>query len=223
MTITPRVVADELKQIVDALRDLGIITYSNTVFESPSFVSWTTPGQTYESFLLSRDDLTVEGYLHWLETNQYSAVFEDGGLLQVSYSFSGHELVGHRLAYVPCPVSLDSHCRELLAEGEALSDVVRMQMRDPKNLFMKTSVRFDYDPLSAGTSHPASHFTMNSADCRIACAAPMRIGRFLDFVFQHFYEAHYRRHEYLRQFPLGGWFKPTLLSENRGSVHLNWT
>jgi hypothetical protein len=222
MSPTPRVVADEIKQVLAALRDLGIVTYVNTVHESPTFVSWTTPGANYSNFLLTRDDLTVEGYLHWLETNQYSALLDDGSLLQLSYSLTAHEIVGHRLAFVPCPVVLDQGCRDFLEEGYSMSEVVRMQLQDPSNLYMKTSVRFDYDPDSAGEHHPAAHFTMNSADCRIACAAPMRVGRFLDFIFQHFYAARYQKHSYLRELQMSGWFRPTQIDRDRSSIHLNW-
>lgn len=219
---TPRAVATEVKQVLDALSDLSLISYANSVSESQSSVSWSTREADRTAFLLSRDDLTVSGYLHWLENSQFSALFHDGSLLQISYSFSGHEIVGHRLAYVPCPVFLDEECVEMIDEGVPLADVVRAQLVNEQNILMKTSVRFDFDPYAASSEHAASHFTINSVDCRIPCYSPMRVGRFVEFVFQHFYAGAYSRHGYLRDMALAGWFKPSINPEHRAPIHLNW-
>lgn len=220
--ITPRAVATELRQVLDALSELKLVAFYNTVSEDSRRVGWHSP-VPHEDFLLSRSDLTVRGYLHWLETSQFSALLFDGSLLQVSYDFDGHAIVGHRLAYVPCPADLASReCRELLEEGFPWGDVVRMQLSRSHEILMKSSLRFDYDPVHAGEDHPETHFTMNSTECRIACATPFRIGRFLDFVFRTFYPEIYADTPYLRGFAMDGWFGGEVADLDRARIHFAW-
>ncbi|WP_443054843.1 DUF2290 domain-containing protein [Streptomyces sp. NBC_00258] len=69
-----------------------------------------------------------------------------------------------------------------LVRLEPLLDVVDLYAADtPTNMVLHSAIRFDYDPASASPGHPAAHLTINSAHCRIACAAPMHVGRFADF------------------------------------------
>ena len=67
-------------------------------------------------------------------------------------------------------------------------------------------IRFDFDPLRATKNelprtrfHPDSHVTLNSTLCRIPCAAPLRLGNFVEFVFKHFYPDVWDSHKYLRE------------------------
>ena len=221
-TVTSSAVARELRQTLSAFLEFGIASYTNQVAESRSRVTWHSYG-TADEFLLSRDDLTVKGYLHWLENGHYSAVLADGSLLQLTYDFNGNTVTGHRLAYVPCPVDVtDKDSRELLDEGWPWGEVVRAQLTSAEHVQMKTAVRFDYDPANATLSHPASHFTMNTVDCRIACTTPMRVGRFLDFVFTTFYPSLHQQHSYLRSFTKSGWFETTIIEEQRIGLHFAW-
>lgn len=219
---TPRAVATELRQTLDALREIGLVVYANSVLESPTRVSWHTPGKSEADFLLNRDDTTIDGYLHWLDQNFYSAVFRDGSLLQITYEFSGGEVSGHRLAFVPCPVKFDRVCYELLDEGYAIADVVRVQLSQLEKVMMKSTLRFDFDPANARENHPAAHFTLNSVDCRIACATPFRLGRFLEFVFRNFYPAAYSANPFLRSLDLDGWFKQSITEDERLGPHISW-
>ena len=222
-TITSSVVARELRQTLAAFQEFGIAAYTNAVAETPGRVTWHALG-TNDEFLLSRDDLTVRGYLHWLENGHYSGLLADGALLQLTYDFAGNSIVGHRLAYVPCPVDVaDAESRELLDEGFAWGDVVRSRLSTAEEVHMKTAVRFDYDPANANLDHPASHFTMNTVDCRIACATPVRVGRFFDFVFRTFYPRLYQEQAYLRSFTKTGWFDERMADEHRDNMHFAWS
>lgn len=221
-TVTSSAVARELRQTLSSFQEFGITSYTNTVAESASRVTWHSFGTT-EDFLLSRDDLTVKGYLHWLENGHYSGLLADGSLLQLTYDFAGGVVVGHRLAYVPCPVDVsDRESQEYLEEGLAWGEVVRSKLSSAEEVHMKTAVRFDYDPANAALDHPASHFTMNTVDCRIACATPMRLGRFLDFIFRTFYPHLYKEHAYLRSFTKVGWFEAKMMDAHRDDLHFAW-
>jgi hypothetical protein len=83
-------------------------------------------------------------------------------------------------------------------------------------------VRFDYDPVAAKPGHPATHLTINSADCRIACVAPLHVGSFVDFIFSSFYPTMRLAHT---QFfaNLGGHIgQRSLTDDEANSLHLSW-
>ena len=111
----------------------------------------------------------------------------------------------------------------LLDEGHAVDDVLSMYGH-AADVAPRSHIRFDFDTGNARPGHPAAHLTINSADCRIACTAPMHVGRFTDFVYRHFYPAYWAAH---RDFfaarahhHLGG---PTITDDDRSAVHLAWT
>lgn len=93
-------------------------------------------------------------------------------------------------------------------------------------MILHSAIRFDFDfdPGSAAPGHPAAHLTINSADCRIACAAPMHIGRFTDFIFRNFYPDLWKAH-----LPFFGSSATreagprTLTPEERNIPHLYWS
>src|SRR5690606_23090790 len=104
------------------------------------------------------------------------------------------EIVGHRLAYVPCPFRID---QELLLEGIPVADVIEEYIdtkEEIQKISLKSAVRFDFDPFSAKPGHTAAHMTVNSSDCRIACVAPLHALRFVDFVFRIFYSGLHHAH-----------------------------
>jgi hypothetical protein len=186
-------------------------------------VTWHSFGTT-EDFLESRSDLTIRGYLHWVENGHYSAILTDGSLLQITYEFTAGSISGHRLAFVPCPVDVtDQDSQDLIEEGWPWGEVIRSRLDSVEDVHMKTSIRFDFDAHSAALDHPASHFTINTVDCRIACATPVRLGRFLDFVFRTFYPGLYRDNEYLQSFTKTGWFDSRIDDEHRNDIHFSWT
>lgn len=217
MKISPNAVRDSVKNVLDFLIEAELALYANEVSISGSRVSFHLIDQDV-LFLTTRKHPTVEQYLAWVSAGAYSAVLYDGSLLQVTYNIEGQEISGHRLAYVPCPFEIDI---ELLAAGEPLADLVELY-RDGDAL-LRSPIRFDYDPVSAKPGHPAAHMTINGTECRIACAAPVHILRFADFVFRHFYapfwHAHYPFFEAAAWRHLG---PSTLTDEDRYSPHMAW-
>jgi hypothetical protein len=116
-------------------------------------------------------------------------------LLQLTYDVWDGTIVRHRLAYVPCPVAVDE---ELLLEGEPIVDVVDLSLDGVlggASILLRSPLRFDFDLTAASATHPASHLTLNSAECRIPCVAPVHPYRFLNFVFRHFYPKTWAQHE----------------------------
>ena len=216
MRLTTRSLFDSIQNVLDYFLEAELAVFINSVSMTANRVSFHLRDPAVP-FLTSREH-TVDQYLSWVESGAYSAILYDGSLLQLTYDIDGRQLVGHRLAYVPCPFDVDSR---LLTEGEPIADVVELHRGN--EVLLRTPIRFDYDPASAHANHPASHLTINGSDCRIACAAPLHVLRFLDFIFRQFYFDQWVAH--------GSFFEPAgwahleaseAMDIDRSNVHLAW-
>lgn len=227
-TTSSRAVRDDIQNALDFLTDADLCLAVNPVeivarpspkggvrVERVRFVSHNLD----QGFLVSHEHPGVNQYLAWIRAGAYSAVLFDGSLIQLTYDISaGGEIVGHRLAYMPCPYPLDL---ELLAQ-ESLIDVVELY-DGSADILLRSQLRFDFDPQAGSSRHPAAHFTFNSPECRIACVAPVHIMRFLDFIFRHSYPRQHRFHEPF--FAPSRWRHlgdPVLTERERLSLHLAW-
>jgi hypothetical protein len=217
--MTARALWDSINNAFDFLFDKQVLLYTQSVALRATSVSWHSYSPA--DFLLD-DDGTINQYLRWLSSGQYSAMLLDGSLLQMSYRVEGGGVVQHRLNYVPCPVALDE---DALAAGDPVAELVELQAADDpfSSVVLRSAVRFDYDPANAAEGHPAAHLTINDVDCRIACVAPLHPHRFLAFVFQHFYPALHLEH--------AAWFTGAgsrnlryraVADRDRQSIHLSW-
>ena len=148
---------------------------------------------------------SVTTYRTWLENGAYSALLFDGSLLQITYDFAGPQLIAHRLAWVPCPFIIDL---QRLQEESPIEVLDLYTAGKPVDVVLRTSIRFDYDTEGAGPGHPAAHMSIDSAECRIACAAALRLGYFVDFVFRNFYPEFWRAQEYLGRISRKGMGSP---------------
>ena len=214
---TTRAVRDDIQNTLDFLVAAELALYANTVTVNRNRVSWQSHNPSVP-FLSSREHPDIEQYVTWVTAGAYSASLFDGSLLQLTYDIDDGEVSGHRLAYVPCPYDLD---RALLTEGMPLADVVDL-CRD-KDAAMRSPIRFDYDPQAAKDDHPAAHLTLNTADCRIECAAPLHVLRFVDFVFRHFYPKLWRAHRPF--FTAAAWRHVEVQRtglRDRHAIHLMW-
>src|SRR2546430_496303 len=122
--MTSRALRDEIQNALDFLTDAELVLYPNTVSLTNTRVGWEALAAG-GAFLLDHGYTTVEQYLAWARGGHYSAVLRDGSLLQLTYHVSGSSIVGHRLAYVPCPVVVDE---TLLQEGEAIAELVPLYL-----------------------------------------------------------------------------------------------
>lgn len=213
-----RVIHTELDNFLTYLLGAGIALYITPISNDGTRVSWVTQGLA-SKFLQHRNKPSIAEYRDWIDSGAYSALLIDGSLLQISYEVIEGALTGHRLAYVPCPFDVE----ERLLRTEALLDVIEYHAAcAPEDIRLRAAVRFDYDLAAAGPGHPATHLTINSPSCRIACAAPLRLGQFADFVFRHFYPAVWKLHPYLQRLAKSGWGDRTISEDERQSMHINW-
>ena len=209
----------DVQNALDFLAASELALYTNQVSLTSTRLSWRDYGSG-TGFLRARGPATVEQYLAWVRGGEYSGALRDGSLLQITYDVQEDVVVGHRLAYVPCPVIVDE---EWLTEGEPIADVVSVSLDDVGGVTLRTPVRFDFDAAAARPGHPAAHFSINSDDCRVACIAPLHPYRFVDFVYRHFYPRYRRVHE--------SWFESAsrrrlgnrvIGDADRETVHLAW-
>jgi hypothetical protein len=212
-----RAIRSEIEEMFTYLFENGLAVWWNPFDDKPNRITWKARNDE-EKFLTVREEPSVKTYLKWLNDGQYSIMLEDGSLIQVTYEMDGQLPVGHRLAYIPCPYKLDWR---LFEEDMALSDFVQLHTMPGADVLLRSAIRFDYDS-NPQMGHPKSHLTINSSNCRIACASPLRIGRFFHFIYQNFYPHTYSSHGYLRNAPRDGWFTHTISEDDRKLMHLFW-
>jgi len=208
----------EIQNILDYLQKRNLAYFTNSVSKTVDTISWAAGRGN--SFLSNRGDPTIEQYHQWILDGQYSAILTDGSLLQVTYNFENGEVSGHRLAYVPCPFDIDSQFLVEMTPGDAIQLYMMEKLGDIR---LRSPVRFDFAPAQAKPGHPASHLTINSSTCRIACAAPIRIGRFVDFVYRHFYpKAHALHTNFFTALAFGSLGSDCISQEDGEGLHLRW-
>lgn len=217
MKANTRVIRNEIRNFLDYLLNEEIALYTSVVSDNGSVVSWHAVQDA--PLLGDRESPTLATYRRWVLSGAYSAVLRDGALLQLTYQVDGGELVAHRLAYIPCPLALDP----LLLQLEPVVDVLDLHMTTGyEALKLSSAFRFDFDLEASKPGHPAVHLTVNTRDCRIACRAPLRLGRFAEFVFMNFYPEVWRDHRYLRDMPRREWGSKTFTDEESRRPHISW-
>jgi hypothetical protein len=214
---TSRAITTEIQNLLDHLMNSEIALFVNPVLDQGGLVSWRSTGG---SVLSKRGFPTLHDYRDWVEAGAYSAVLFDGSLLQLTYHFAGTNiLVGHRLAYVPCPFNADHELLRLLP----IVDVIDYYAANgADDVILRSTVRFDFDIENQRPGHPAAHLTFNSGSCRVACTAPLRLGRFLEFVFRHFYPDVWARDRYLPRVSKKEFGSRTITAEETSGPHVAW-
>ncbi len=214
---TVRAIRDQVRNALDYLHAAELTQFTTEVSMDSTLVAWHPLGRE-GAFIESFGHPTIDQYVTWLKNGDYSALLYDGSLIQLSYEVEDGEILRHRLAYFPCPYDLDL---TLLREGEPAADVVDLCRNSDASL--RSPIRFDFDRQAAARGHPASHFTINGIDCRIACVAPLHVMRFLDFIFRHFHvrlhAAHLPFFEEAHAQHIG---PPSLEDDERSQIHFSW-
>jgi hypothetical protein len=214
--MTIRNVKDQVQNTLDYLVGADLAIYANSISMSDTRVSWQSPSPS--GIFEVHGDPTIDQYQRWSADGQYSAVLFDGSLLQITYDVEGRAVTSHRLAYIPCPYDLDP---DLLGSGEPLDDIISLYCdEDPVS---RSPIRFDFNPMQTRPLHPASHLTIDSPSCRIACIAPLHVRRFTSFVFSQFYPRYWLAHKSFFM-PADAWHLATqsITQDERRSIHIAW-
>lgn len=207
------VIERETREIVTGLLARGLAIDTNpTVVRgtAPNYrVTW-TPKPGARPLIIPGEHGTYREYLRLLTDRQYSCLLADAAILQITYDLSDDEIVGHRLCYYPCPIDIRE---EDFESGDNLDEIIQFHMESEATMTFEESaegqdqeevegeadepprprirlrspIRFDYDPGSAGPNHPVSHLHLIHEDCRWPVFGPLSIGHFVRFVLKHFY------------------------------------
>lgn len=202
---TPSRIRNSIDELLTLLVHKDIALLVNTVVQrghaSASVrVSWPSQPDRWRS-AYNLPFGSIEQYYGWLESGEYSAILYDGAILQLSFDFWHSDLVGHCLAYYPCPFRLSN---EELSEfrERPVNEVLYQYLDDFSRFRARSPLRFDFDERAATPEHPASHLTLVKGDCRWAVFGPLSLGHFVTFVFRHFYPSLWQQHEFIREWPM---------------------
>ena len=211
-----------VENILDTLLNLRVTILHNPVtLNEECGVSTITWGPSAPGRLFRLSGNHIDEYPQWVEAQAYSAILFDGSLLQLTWKVCSSEIIGHRLAYIPCPLRLDE---ELLKE-EPVIDVWDLARDNAESyVVLRSPVRFDYDPNPkvVGDNHPASHLTFNIVDCRIPVAFPLGPHEFFRFVFKNFYPSIWEETEYLRKLKSQSKQSDVLRPAHRQEAYIQW-
>jgi hypothetical protein len=135
-------------------------------------------------------EASFSDYLRNLRHRQFSAVLNDGSLIQLSCTFDRSDIIAHRFGYLPCPISFDlaelnNDCDEFTELEDFLLLLSDEELTD--RLKIRPVLRFEYDPKHLDDNHPASHLHIGKSHCRIPVSAPVSFGHFVRFLFRNFY------------------------------------
>jgi hypothetical protein len=218
MKVSSREIRNSIQNFLDYLVQSEIALIVNAVNDRGGRVTWRAPNTVDKEFFRQAEP-TIAEYLGWVRSQAYSALLFDGALLQVTYDFVGDDLRGHRLAYIPCPFSLDLD----LLRTEPILDVLELyEDQGSANVRLRASIRFDFDPDAQQLGHAAAHATLNAPHCRIPCVSALSLGHFVAFVFQHFYPEIWHVHEYLRVIPKQRLVTRSIIEAEEGLLHFAW-
>jgi hypothetical protein len=100
------------------------------------------------------------------------------------------------LVYYPCPLARneengDDSILDLIELLEDAEIVARLRQQTP--------LRFEFDPAAGTEDHAVCHLHISRDSCRVPVYAPLRVGRFVRFVFRHSYPEAWHAHEFLRE------------------------
>jgi hypothetical protein len=212
--------ATEIRNLIDSLVRAEIVIDSNAVGiisgGRRARVTWL--GASSGTLFVPGASPSLADYRRWLRERQFTVVLEDGALLQISFDFEREDMVGHRLAYVPCPVDLEPGLLLQVPLLDLLENLGPIPVDDVK---LRGPLRFDFDPGPASPEHAASHLTMITNECRVPAIGPLSLGHFVRFVFRRFYPHMWNVHPFLRNWSQIS-SRRTITADEEPALHFNW-
>jgi len=214
----------DLEGLLAYLQEAGLAFTVNPVrsegTDKRTIITWQGYSMAGAPLFTHGEHATVRDYLTWVETGAFCALLFDGSLLQVTYAVHSGDIVSHRLAYIPSPLPVADGVVE---SGELLGYLTESPF-EATDVYLRTPVRFDFDPGAASPQHPPSHLTINGVDCRVPCRTWLPLSAFVRFVFQHFYPSQWAIHDVLRDLSTAtsGSSRAPLGADFAEQIHLSW-
>ncbi len=216
--MSPSQLREEIAKFVEQAWNAGLARDSNVTIVQAlgahmSSVSWSG---AVAAGIGSRGGPSLDEYIGLVQNRQYTLLLSDYSFLQISFIFDRSDIVKHRLVYYPCPLNIDEEDGEI-----AILDLIEL-LQDREliaRLRQETPLRFEFDPSAANEDHAASHLHLFRDSCRIPVFAPMSLGRFIRFIFRHFYPNEWETHAFLREWmcPV---MAPSISEQQRRDLHI---
>jgi hypothetical protein len=188
--LNARQLAMMIASTCEDLRNLGLVTFYNLPCERRwgpiQRVSWPTAGASAARAMAFG---SLEHYLSLIRDGAFTCLLFDHSILQASYDSDGTNIVAHSLLYWPAPVTTLEPIEDL---GD-LCAMIALCMESPARaaplceLYLRSPMRFDFDPDHASDDHPEVHLHTQFDDTRIHIDRPMSFTTFVKLVFRTFY------------------------------------
>lgn len=223
--MTPAKIRGEVDSLLKLLISNGIALYMSPVvtkhLSSIIRITWPSRPQNWR-LGFEKPFGSIEEYFAWLKNDEYSAILFDGSMLQISFEFQWRDLVAHRLVYYPCPVEL-SYEEQMLLKELPVTEVIDAYADARDRFRAKSPIRFDFDAVAVTPTHPASHMTILTNDCRLPVYGPLSLGHFVTFVFRNFYPDICEQHKFVREWPARVGPKTIELSDQHHLIYLDFS
>jgi hypothetical protein len=202
--VTPAHIRGDIERLIDTLFAAQVAIDSNiTLLLSASGRSIVTWSNEVALSSLFGEVTSLDEYLETLRQRWYSVLLFDGSILQFSYTFFGQHLTKHRLCFLPCPIKFKPMELMHFSIEELLEVLEGQEFKD--RLRLEGALRFDYDKEAGCVEHPPSHLTISRVSCRIPVSAPLSVGHFVRFLFQHFYPQLWQDRAEIRRWACSAW------------------
>ncbi len=185
-----RQVATTIASTCQDLRSLGLVSFDNSPCERQqgaiARVSWPTAGTAAAR---THPFGSLEQFHALIREGAFTCLLNDYSIVQASYDCVGSGVVAHSLLYWPSPVAIQDPVEDL---GD-LCAAIELCMDSPAKaaplceLYLRSPMRFDFDPDRAGDDHPEVHLHTQFDDTRIHVDQPMSFTSFVKMVFRTFY------------------------------------
>lgn len=174
-------------------------------------------------------------YRTFVMGNHYTALLNEGSMLQISFDFKRDEMVASRFCFYPCPLEFpengyphDFEAWNDLLESELLSqiDALAPERIGPDGadligtgglLRLRSPLRFDFESENRAAAEPCSHVHINGGGARIPVYAALSLSQFTTFIVNNYYPSHVN---VLREFALD-FFDRLILPEHETELHLD--
>jgi hypothetical protein len=180
-------------------------------------VIWATDASN--SGLYDVPDGSFAQYLRALRERQFSAVLNDGSLIQMSYDFRRDDLVCHRLAFLPSPIVFSVEELDELA----IDDFIELCSRE--DLYERTRtrpyLRFDFNA-DCPEQEPYSHVHTCFPESRLPVCGPISVTQFIEFIFGTFYPEIWKKEHWLSS-AVTECLPHQIRDEHRRRLHLSAT
>ena len=214
----------EINSAIDEIIKYDLLHDVNYPIESGNKICWSSE-TCLSSYFDTKDFYTL--YKNFLNNKEFTVLFKDGSLVQISYECDKKEIVKHRLFYFNFPVvdTIKKNTNIELYDDEPLLDQLELfceYIKDDRTyidiqlLENIGFLRFDYDKDAyKNIIHPATHLSINQEGVRIPVNKPLTPHEFFNFILSHY------KNIQLKDIKKNIFFKEAISSDEKKIIHIN--